>query len=70
MSNSMGIASAFVLSALMLSPLAQAEESPVFAARNQAIAEQAQALFAQQTNPADGEAQAASKAVENGHADS
>ena len=45
MSNSMGIASAFVLSSLFLSPLAMAEESPTFAARN---AERAAALEAYQ----------------------
>ena len=34
MSNSMGIASAFVLSSLFLSPLAMAEESQTFVAHN------------------------------------
>lgn len=46
MSNSMGIASAFVLSSLFLSPLAMAEESPAFVAQNAARAaafDQAQA---------------------------
>ncbi|AMM02791.1 MULTISPECIES: hypothetical protein [Pseudomonas] len=38
MSNSMGIASVFVLSSLLLSPLAMAEESPAFVARNAEIA--------------------------------
>ncbi|CAI8725913.1 MULTISPECIES: hypothetical protein [unclassified Pseudomonas] len=38
MSNSMGIASAFVLSSLFLSPLAMAEESPAFIAQNAARA--------------------------------
>ena len=38
MSNSMGIASVFVLSSLLLSPLAMAEESPAFVARNAAFA--------------------------------
>lgn len=37
MSNSMGIASVFILSSLLLSPLAMAEESPAFVARNEAI---------------------------------
>ncbi|APC19284.1 hypothetical protein BLL42_18505 [Pseudomonas frederiksbergensis] len=39
MSNSMGIASAFVLSSLFLSPFAMAEESPAFVAHNAARAE-------------------------------
>ncbi|MCU1751795.1 hypothetical protein [Pseudomonas sp. 6D_7.1_Bac1] len=39
MSNSMGIASAFVLSSLFLSPLAMAEESQTFVAHNAARAE-------------------------------
>ncbi len=38
MSNSMGIASAFVLSSLLLSPFAMAEESPAFVAHNAARA--------------------------------
>lgn len=38
MSNSMGIASAFVLSSLFLSPVAMAEESPAFVAQNAARA--------------------------------
>lgn len=38
MSNSMGIASLFVASSLLLSPLAMAEESPAFVARNAALA--------------------------------
>ncbi|MGF6202489.1 hypothetical protein QF012_004531 [Pseudomonas laurylsulfatiphila] len=38
MSNSMGIASAFVLSSLFLSPLAMAEESQTFVAHNAARA--------------------------------
>ena len=37
MSKSLGIAGAIILSSLMLSPLAMAEESPAFAARNEAI---------------------------------
>ena len=46
MSNTMGIASAFVLSTLFLSPFAMAEESPSFVAQNAARAkafEQSQA---------------------------
>ncbi|UQS15081.1 hypothetical protein [Pseudomonas sp. HS6] len=38
MSNSMGIASAFVLSSLILSPMAMAEESQTFVAQNAARA--------------------------------
>ncbi|MET0848787.1 MAG: hypothetical protein ABWY46_21610 [Pseudomonas sp.] len=38
MSNTMGIASAFVLSSLFLSPFAMAEESPAFVAHNSARA--------------------------------
>ncbi len=38
MSNSMGIASAFVLSSLILSPMAMAEESQSFVAQNAARA--------------------------------
>ncbi|MBK5536971.1 hypothetical protein JFV28_28920 [Pseudomonas sp. TH05] len=54
MSNVMGIASAFVLSSLFVAPLAMAEESQAFAARNAARAEAFQeaqvALAAQQKN--------------------
>ncbi|WP_150641889.1 hypothetical protein [Pseudomonas fluorescens] len=39
MSNTMGIASAFVLSSLFLSPFAMAEESPAFVAQNAARAD-------------------------------
>ncbi|MBV4477312.1 MULTISPECIES: hypothetical protein [Pseudomonas] len=39
MSNSMGIASAFVLSSLILSPMAMAEESQTFVAHNSARAQ-------------------------------
>ena len=39
MSNSMGIASAFVLSSLILSPMAMAEESQSFVAQNAARAQ-------------------------------
>lgn len=38
MSSSMGMASVFVMSSLLLSPLAMAEESPAFVARNEARA--------------------------------
>ncbi|SDZ24725.1 hypothetical protein [Pseudomonas sp. NFIX28] len=54
MSNSMGIASAFVLSSLFLAPMAMAEESQTFAAHNAARAaafQQAQeTLAAKQQN--------------------
>lgn len=49
MSNSMGIASVFVLSSLLLSPLALAEESPAFVARNAELSashQQARETFA------------------------
>lgn len=46
MSNSMGIASAFILSSLFLSPLAMAEESQSFVANNAARA----AAFEQHQN--------------------
>ncbi|EPJ94843.1 hypothetical protein F7Q95_01700 [Pseudomonas psychrophila] len=56
MSSSMGMASVFVLSSLLLSPLAMAEESPAFVAQNAARAasfEQNQAeLTARQQNDA------------------
>ncbi|WP_025129471.1 hypothetical protein [Pseudomonas sp. PH1b] len=51
MSNSMGIASAFVLSSLFVAPLAMAEESQAFVAQNAARAaafEQAQIAQAAQ----------------------
>ena len=57
MSSSMGMASVFVLSSLLLSPLAMAEESPAFVAQNAARAasfEQNQAeLTARRQNDAD-----------------
>jgi len=39
MSSSMGMASVFALSSLLLSPLAMAEESPAFVAKNAARAD-------------------------------
>ncbi|MBA1201908.1 hypothetical protein G7009_09065 [Pseudomonas capeferrum] len=51
MSNSMGIASVFVLSSLLLSPLAMAEESPAFVARNAELSaahQQARDTYAKQ----------------------
>ncbi|AIR89525.1 hypothetical protein [Pseudomonas cremoricolorata] len=70
MSNSMGLASVFVLSSVLLSPLAFAEESPVFAARNQAVAEHAEALFAQQRDVVKDAQQTASKLQADDHIDS
>ncbi|WP_442112240.1 hypothetical protein [Pseudomonas sp. NUPR-001] len=55
MSNSMGVASVFVLSSLLLSPLAMAEESQAFVARNAELAavhEQAREAFAAQSEQA------------------
>ncbi|MNJ56590.1 hypothetical protein D3C77_521450 [compost metagenome] len=52
MSNSMGVASVFVLSSLLLSPLAMAEESSAFVARNaelSAVHDQARQAFAAQS---------------------
>ncbi|SDP31244.1 hypothetical protein SAMN04490202_3710 [Pseudomonas reinekei] len=49
MSNSMGIASAFVLSSLFLSPFAMAEESQAFVAQNSARAAAYQAHQSEMT---------------------
>lgn len=58
MSNSMGIASAFVLSSLFLSPLAMAEESQAFVAKNAARAAAQETQTAQATkNQNSGQAQ-------------
>ncbi|AIZ31638.1 hypothetical protein ACE1YR_14075 [Pseudomonas sp. K1(2024)] len=74
MSNSMGIASVFVLSSLLLSPLAMAEESPAFVARNAEIAaslQQSQDAYAAQQHDAGKDAQqTASKTLEGDQADS
>ncbi|MCW2269769.1 hypothetical protein KC131_24110 [Pseudomonas sp. JQ170] len=74
MSNSMGIASVFALSSLLLSPLAMAEESQAFVAQNAARAavhDQARQAFAaeqgQSTKPAE---QTASKVSSSDAADS
>ncbi|MDD0975202.1 hypothetical protein [Pseudomonas fontis] len=48
MSNSMGFASIFVLSSVLLSPLAMAEESQAFVARNASIQHERE-VFAQQS---------------------
>lgn len=67
MSNSMGVASVFVLSSLLLSPLAMAEESPAFVARNaqlSAVREQVREAVARQPVDAAKDArQTASKGV-------
>ncbi|MFJ2367372.1 hypothetical protein ACIPIN_27390 [Pseudomonas sp. NPDC087697] len=66
MSNSMGIASAFVLSSLFLSPFAMAEESQTFVAHNATRAEafeKAQAeLTAKAQNPAQSQQTSANQA--------
>ncbi|MCX2886863.1 MULTISPECIES: hypothetical protein [Pseudomonas] len=74
MSNSMGIASVFVLSSLLLSPLAMAEESPAFVARNaefSAVHQDArETVAAQQADAAKDAPQTASKASVDANADS
>ncbi|KAF2390220.1 MULTISPECIES: hypothetical protein [Pseudomonas] len=66
MSNTMGIASAFVLSALFLSPVAMAEESPAFVAHNVARAkafEQAQEEMTAKAHDAEQTPQASTSAA-------
>lgn len=74
MSNSMGVASVFVLSSLLLSPLAMAEESPAFVARNaelSAVHQEARQAFAAQPADAGKDAQqTASKVKTDDNADS
>lgn len=74
MSNSMGIASVFVLSSLLLSPLAMAEESPAFVARNAELAavhqEARDAVAAQQADVVKDANQTASKVSSDANADS
>jgi len=74
MSNSMGIASVFVLSSLLLSPLAMAEESPAFVARNAELAavhqEAREAVAAHQTDAVKDANQTASKVSSDVNADS
>ncbi|MCE5983289.1 hypothetical protein [Pseudomonas sp. LF19] len=63
MSNSMGVASVFVLSSLLLSPLAMAEESQAFVARNaERAAVLKEAIAAQKSEQAQSLEQTASKA--------
>jgi hypothetical protein len=74
MSNSMGIASVFVLSSLLLSPLAMAEESPAFVTRNAQLAavhqEARDAYAAQHPDAAKDARQTASQAVSDDASDS
>lgn len=74
MSNSMGIASLFVASSLLLSPLAMAEESPAFVARNAALAtahQEAREGYAAQSAEAGKDAQqAAAKTDQDAASDS
>ncbi|MCF4998236.1 hypothetical protein GIW70_17075 [Pseudomonas syringae] len=68
MSNSMGIASAFVMSSLFLSPLAMAEESQAFVAQNGARAqayEQHQAEMMAKTKDATQAPQAAASQAQS-----
>jgi len=57
MSNTMGIASAFVLSSLFLSPVVMAEESHAFVAHNAGIAQAFQQTQGEMTAKAQGAAQ-------------
>jgi len=74
MSNSMGVASVFVLSSLLLSPLAMAEESPAFVARNAELSavhqEAREALAAHQRDAAKDARQTASKVQADDNAES
>ncbi|MDZ3993700.1 hypothetical protein [Pseudomonas sp. Teo4] len=73
MSNSMGIASVFVLSSLLLSPLAMAEESQAFVTRNAELAavhQDAREIVAQKADSVKDAKQTASKAAADVNADS
>lgn len=74
MSNSMGVASVFILSSLLLSPLAMAEESQAFVARNAELSaahQQAREAFAAKSVEASKDAQqTASKVANDSHVDS
>ncbi|WP_194789945.1 hypothetical protein [Pseudomonas sp. UFMG81] len=74
MSNSMGVASVFILSSLLLSPLAMAEESSAFVNRNAEVAavhQQArEAIAAQKADAVKGSQQTASKVSVDDNADS
>jgi len=69
----MGIASVFVLSSLLLSPLAMAEESPAFVARNAELAavhQEAREAIAHKVDAGKDAEQTASKASSAANADS
>jgi len=70
----MGIASVFVLSSLLLSPLAMAEESPAFVARNAEFAavhqDAREAVAAQKADAVKDANQTASKVSADANADS
>ncbi|UXH39266.1 MULTISPECIES: hypothetical protein [Pseudomonas] len=73
MSNSMGIASVFILSSLLLSPLAMAEESPAFVARTAQLAashQDSREVLAHKADAAEGSEQTASKVSDSANADS
>ncbi|BBH44382.1 hypothetical protein [Pseudomonas sp. KU43P] len=73
MSNSMGIASVFVLSSLLLSPLAMAEESQAFVARKAELAavhQDAREAVAHQADAVKASEQTASKVSIDTNADS
>ena len=73
MSNSMGIASVFVLSSLLLSPLAMAEESQAFVARNAELAavhQEAREAVANQSDSVKAPEQTVSKVSIDTNADS
>ncbi|QCI15570.1 hypothetical protein E6B08_26005 [Pseudomonas putida] len=73
MSNSMGVASVFILSSLLLSPLAMAEESQAFVARNAELAavhQQARDAIAHKSDAGKAAEQTASKTSQDADADS
>ncbi|MGJ7552113.1 hypothetical protein [Pseudomonas alloputida] len=73
MSNSMGIASVFVLSSLLLSPLAMAEESPAFVARTAELAavhQDSREALAHKADAVKDAEQTASKVSSDANADS
>jgi hypothetical protein len=74
MSNSMGIASVFILSSLLLSPLAMAEESQAFVTRNAELAavhqDAREAVAAHQPDASKDAKQTASKTSIDANADS
>ncbi|MBK4999507.1 hypothetical protein IAE37_001783 [Pseudomonas sp. S31] len=73
MSNSMGVASVFILSSLLLSPLAMAEESQAFVARNAELAavhQHAREVVAQKADSAKAAEQTVSKTSQGANADS